>query len=107
METAGGGWLDGAEAAEDPVTFAETYGLFLPLESYDLDAPMTYREAVLMLYNALTRAPHDFLLEVVALGHTAEGLSGVDEAQRAVLLVPGCSCAVSKAGNPKVPTYAS
>lgn len=71
METAGGGWLDGAEAAEDPVTFAETYGLFLPLESYDLDAPMTYREAVLVLYNALTRAPHDFLLEVVALGHNA------------------------------------
>ena len=70
METAGGGWLDGAEAAEDPVTF-ETYGLFLPLESHDLDAPMTYREAVLMLYNALTRVPHDFLLEVVALGHNA------------------------------------
>lgn len=71
METAGGGWLDGAEAAEDPITFAETYGLFLPLESYDLDAPMTYREAVLVLYNALTRVPHDFLLEVVALGHNA------------------------------------
>ena len=87
METAGGGWLDGAEAAEDPVTFAETYGLFLPLESYDLDAPMTYREAVLVLYNALTRVPHDFLLEVVALDRRAEGLSDVDEAQRAVLFL--------------------
>ena len=69
------------------MAFAETYGLFLPLESYDLDAPMTYREAVLVLYNALTRVPHDFLLEVVALDRRAEGLSDVDEAQRAVLFL--------------------
>ena len=79
--------VGGAEAAEDPMAFAETYGLFLPLESYDLDAPMTYREAVLVLYNALTRVPHDFLLEVVALDRRAEGLSDVDEAQRAVLFL--------------------
>ena len=79
--------VGGAEAAEDPMAFAETYGLFLPLESYNLDAPMTYREAVLVLYNALTRVPHDFLLEVVALDRRAEGLSDVDEAQRAVLFL--------------------
>lgn len=79
--------VGGAEAADDPIAFAETHGLLLPLEAYDLDAPMTYREAVLVLYNALTRVPHDFLLEVVALDHRAEGLSNSDDAQRAVLFL--------------------
>ena len=79
--------VGGAEAAEDPMAFAETYGLLLPLEAYDLNAPMTYREAVLVLYNALTRVPHDFRLEVVALDRRAEGLSDDDDAQRAVLFL--------------------
>lgn len=79
--------VGGAEAGNDPMAFAETYGLLLPLESYDLNAPMTYREAVLVLYNALTRVPHDFLLEVVALDRRAEGLSNSDDAQRAVLFL--------------------
>lgn len=79
--------VGGAEAENDPMAFAETYGLLLPLEAYDLNAPMTYREAVLVLYNALTRAPHDFRLEVVALDRRAEGLSDGDDAQRAVLFL--------------------
>ena len=79
--------VGGAEAGNDPMAFAETYGLLLPLEAYDLNAPMTYREAVLVLYNALTRVPHDFLLEVVALDRRAEGLSNSDDAQRAVLFL--------------------
>ena len=79
--------VGGAEAGNDPMAFAETYGLLLPLESYDLNAPMTYREAVLVLYNALTRVPHDFLLEVVALDRRAEGLSNSEDAQRAVLFL--------------------
>lgn len=79
--------VGGSEAEKDPMAFAETYGLLLPLESYDLNAPMTYREAVLVLYNALTRVPHDFLLEVVALDRRAEGLSNSDDAQRAVLFL--------------------
>lgn len=79
--------VGGAEAEKAPVAFAETHGLFLPLEGYDLDAPMTYREAVLVLYNALTRVSHDIPLEVVALDRTAEGLPGFDEAQRAVLFL--------------------
>lgn len=79
--------VGGAEAADDPIAFAEAYGLLLPLEAYDLDAPMTYREAVLVLYNALTCVPHDIPLEVVALDRRAEGLPGFDEAQRAVLFL--------------------
>lgn len=79
--------VGGAEVGNDPMAFAETYGLLLPLEAYDLNAPMTYQEAVLVLYNALTRVPHDYRLEVVAPDRRAEGLSDGDEAQRAVLFL--------------------
>lgn len=77
--------VGGSEA--DPMAFAESYDLLSSIEHCDPDAPMTYRDAALVLFDALTRAPHDFQLEVVALDRSAEGLPGSDAAQRAILFL--------------------
>lgn len=75
------------DTVADSADFAETYDLTALLEDMEDDAVLSCRDAAVLLYNALTRAPHDLPLEVVALDRWAEGLEAGDEARRCVLFL--------------------